>query len=222
MAAVARVIPSSASPLSSPQQSNASFASKHHHQQHLNIAIIPSLPVQRGLPLCNRSHLLCKVGKGNASVPLQMKPSAFSFNLVSCHGLDDGDAAATAARLGNAWGATAIESASASAPGVAQRSAEADVMGLLLKQRIVFLGHQMDDFVADAIVSQLLLLDANDPTKDIRLFINCPGGSMRYSSSDLSVEQKKNLNLCYFKCMTSHITTGIQDALQKLPNNPRF
>ncbi|KAG6547051.1 hypothetical protein Mapa_011668 [Marchantia paleacea] len=64
------------------------------------------------------------------------------------------------------------------APAMVSRSAEADVMGLLLRQRIVFLGHQMDDFVADAIVSQLLLLDAVDPTKDIRLFVNCPGGSI--------------------------------------------
>lgn len=65
------------------------------------------------------------------------------------------------------------------APAMAQqRSAEADVMGLLLKQRIIFLGYQMDDFVADAIVSQLLLLDAVDPTKDIRLFVNSPGGSI--------------------------------------------
>lgn len=38
----------------------------------------------------------------------------------------------------------------------------------------------MDDFVADAIISQLLLLDAVDPTKEIRLFVNCPGGSIRY------------------------------------------
>jgi ATP-dependent Clp protease protease subunit len=51
-------------------------------------------------------------------------------------------------------------------------------MGLMLKQRIVFLGNQMDDFVADAIISQLLLLDAVDPKKEIRLFINCPGGSI--------------------------------------------
>jgi len=58
------------------------------------------------------------------------------------------------------------------------RSAEADVMGLMLRQRIVFLGSQMDDFVADAIISQLLLLDAVDPKKDIRLFVNCPGGSI--------------------------------------------
>jgi ATP-dependent Clp protease protease subunit len=53
-------------------------------------------------------------------------------------------------------------------------------MGLMLRQRIVFLGSQMDDFVADAIISQLLLLDAVDPKKDIRLFVNCPGGSIRY------------------------------------------
>lgn len=53
-------------------------------------------------------------------------------------------------------------------------------MGLLLKERIVFLGNNIDDFVADAIISQLLMLDAEDPTKDIRLFINSPGGSLRY------------------------------------------
>lgn len=63
-------------------------------------------------------------------------------------------------------------------PASAQRSADGDVMGLLLRQRIVFLGSNMDDFVADAIISQLLLLDAQNPNKDIRLFINCPGGSI--------------------------------------------
>ncbi|EFJ16169.1 hypothetical protein SELMODRAFT_233821 [Selaginella moellendorffii] len=51
-------------------------------------------------------------------------------------------------------------------------------MGLLLRQRTVFLGHQLDDFVADAIISQLLLLDAMDSKKEIRMFINCPGGSV--------------------------------------------
>ncbi|KAK7839045.1 atp-dependent clp protease proteolytic subunit 4 [Quercus suber] len=55
---------------------------------------------------------------------------------------------------------------------------EADAMGLLLKERIVFLGSQIDDFVADAIISQLVLLDALDHTKDIRLFINSPGGAL--------------------------------------------
>jgi len=54
----------------------------------------------------------------------------------------------------------------------------ADPMGLLLRQRIIFLGQQVDDFVADAIASQLLLLDAQDPEKEIKLFINSPGGSV--------------------------------------------
>lgn len=58
------------------------------------------------------------------------------------------------------------------------RGAETDVMGLLLRERIVFLGGNLDDFVADAIISQLILLDAQDPTKDIKLFINSTGGSL--------------------------------------------
>ena len=64
-------------------------------------------------------------------------------------------------------------------PSTAARGAEGDVMGLLLRERIVFLGSSIDDFVADAIMSQLLLLDALDPTKDIRLFINSTGVSLR-------------------------------------------
>ncbi|KAF5477893.1 hypothetical protein F2P56_004500 [Juglans regia] len=63
-------------------------------------------------------------------------------------------------------------------PGTAIRGSEADAMGLLLKERIVFLGSSIDDFVADTIISQLLLLDAQDHTKDIRLFINSPGGAL--------------------------------------------
>jgi ATP-dependent Clp protease, protease subunit len=55
-----------------------------------------------------------------------------------------------------------------------------DVMGLLLRERIVFLGNEIEDFLADAVVSQLLLLDAIDPDSDIRLFVNSPGGSLRY------------------------------------------
>ncbi|KAJ7943948.1 ATP-dependent Clp protease proteolytic subunit [Quillaja saponaria] len=63
-------------------------------------------------------------------------------------------------------------------PATAIRGAETDAMGLLLRERIVFLGNSIDDFVADAIISQLLLLDAQDSTKDIRLFINSGGGSL--------------------------------------------
>lgn len=77
--------------------------------------------------------------------------------------------------------ALGFSASSPQSPETAMRGAEADAMGLLLRERIVFLGTQIDDFVADAIISQLLLLDAQDPSKDIRLFINSTGGSLRYS-----------------------------------------
>jgi hypothetical protein len=62
-------------------------------------------------------------------------------------------------------------------PLMAPRSQElsGDPFGMLLKQRIIFMGGEVEDFMADAIVSQLLLLDAQDPTKDIKIFINSPG-----------------------------------------------
>jgi ATP-dependent Clp protease protease subunit len=53
-----------------------------------------------------------------------------------------------------------------------------DPFGLLMSKRIVFLGGEVNDFNADALISQLLLLDSQDPTKDIKLFINSPGGSV--------------------------------------------
>lgn len=74
-------------------------------------------------------------------------------------------------------------------PATAMRGAEADAMGLLLRERIVFLGNNIDDFVADAIISQLLLLDAQDPTKDIRLFVNSPGGSLSATMAIYDVVQ---------------------------------
>jgi len=55
---------------------------------------------------------------------------------------------------------------------------QGDPFGLLLRQRIVFMGGEVEDFSADAIISQLLLLDSQDPTKDIKMFINSPGGSV--------------------------------------------
>ena len=70
--------------------------------------------------------------------------------------------------------------AESEAPGA---PASGDVMGLLLRERIIFLGNEIEDFLADAVVSQLLLLDAMDPESDIRLFINSPGGSLRSPSN---------------------------------------
>ncbi|EXB75190.1 ATP-dependent Clp protease proteolytic subunit 4 [Morus notabilis] len=74
-------------------------------------------------------------------------------------------------------------------PDTAMRSAESDAMGLLLRERIVFLGSSIDDFIADAIISQLLLLDAQDSTKDIKLFINSTGGSLSATMAIYDVVQ---------------------------------
>ncbi|KAK9937009.1 hypothetical protein M0R45_013827 [Rubus argutus] len=74
-------------------------------------------------------------------------------------------------------------------PATAMRGAEGDAMGLLLRERIVFLGSSIDDFVADAIISQLLLLDAQDPKKDIKLFINSTGGSLSATMAIYDVVQ---------------------------------
>jgi ATP-dependent Clp protease protease subunit len=51
-----------------------------------------------------------------------------------------------------------------------------DIYSMLLKERIVFLGQEIDDQVANLIVSEILYLEAQDPDKDINLYINSPGG----------------------------------------------
>ncbi|AEH50226.1 ATP-dependent Clp endopeptidase proteolytic subunit ClpP [Pseudothermotoga thermarum] len=53
-----------------------------------------------------------------------------------------------------------------------------DIYSRLLKDRIVFLGYPIDDHTANLVVAQLLFLEAEDPDKDIHLYINSPGGSV--------------------------------------------
>jgi ATP-dependent Clp protease protease subunit len=53
-----------------------------------------------------------------------------------------------------------------------------DIYSLLLKERIVFLGTAVDDYVANAIIAQLLYLDREDPERDIQMYIHSPGGSV--------------------------------------------
>jgi ATP-dependent Clp protease protease subunit len=53
-----------------------------------------------------------------------------------------------------------------------------DIFSRLLRERIIFLGTAIDDMVANLIVAQLLLLDSENPEKDIMLYINSPGGSV--------------------------------------------
>jgi len=53
-----------------------------------------------------------------------------------------------------------------------------DIYSRLLKDRIVFFGNQLDDNVGNAIIAQLIHLEAEDPEKEIRLYVNSPGGDM--------------------------------------------
>ncbi|MBL6800035.1 MAG: ATP-dependent Clp endopeptidase proteolytic subunit ClpP [Synechococcus sp. BS307-5m-G37] len=53
-----------------------------------------------------------------------------------------------------------------------------DIYSRLLRERIIFLGTGVDDAVADALVAQMLFLEAEDPEKDIQVYINSPGGSV--------------------------------------------
>ena len=53
-----------------------------------------------------------------------------------------------------------------------------DIYSRLLRERIIFLGTGIDDQVADSMVAQLLFLEAEDPEKDIQIYVNSPGGSV--------------------------------------------
>ena len=53
-----------------------------------------------------------------------------------------------------------------------------DIYSRLLRERIIFLGSAIDDKVADSVVAQMLYLEADNPEKDIQIYINSPGGSV--------------------------------------------
>src|SRR3989339_58502 len=53
-----------------------------------------------------------------------------------------------------------------------------DIYSRLLKDRIIFLGTSIDDMVANSVIAQLLFLESEDPKKDIKLYLNTPGGSV--------------------------------------------
>ena len=65
-----------------------------------------------------------------------------------------------------------------------------DLLSRLLKDRIILLGSPIDDTVANIIVAQLLFLDSEDPTKDINLYVNSPGGSV---TSGLAIYDTMNM-----------------------------
>ncbi len=76
-----------------------------------------------------------------------------------------------------------------------------DIYSRLLKDRIIFLGTAIDDIVANTVIAQLLFLEADDPDKDIYLYINSPGGVV---TSGLAIYDTMN----YIKCPVSTICIG--------------
>ncbi|PIZ00817.1 ATP-dependent Clp endopeptidase, proteolytic subunit ClpP [bacterium (Candidatus Howlettbacteria) CG_4_10_14_0_8_um_filter_40_9] len=76
-----------------------------------------------------------------------------------------------------------------------------DIYSRLLKDRIIFLGTEIDDNVANIIIAQLLFLESEDPKKDIFLYINSPGGSV---SSSLAIYD----TMQFIKPMISTICVG--------------
>ena len=73
-----------------------------------------------------------------------------------------------------------------------------DIYSRLLKDRIIFLGGEINDDVANAVIAQLLFLEADDPDKDIFLYINSPGGSV---SAGLAIYD----TMQYIRCEVSTI-----------------
>jgi len=76
-----------------------------------------------------------------------------------------------------------------------------DIYSRLLKDRIIFLGTAIDDIVANTVIAQLLFLEADDPDKDIYLYINSPGGVV---TSGLAIYDTMN----YIKSAVSTICIG--------------
>lgn len=78
-------------------------------------------------------------------------------------------------------------------PTVIEKSANGerayDIYSRLLKERIIFIGTQIDDTIANLVIAQLLFLESEDPKKDITIYVNSPGGSV---SSGLAIIDTMN------------------------------
>jgi len=81
-----------------------------------------------------------------------------------------------------------------------------DIYSRLLNDRIVFLGEEVNDTTASLIIAQLLFLEAQDPDKDISLYINSPGGSV---TAGLAIYDTMN----YIKCDVSTICVGMAASM---------
>ncbi|NLK75765.1 MAG: ATP-dependent Clp endopeptidase proteolytic subunit ClpP [Clostridiales bacterium] len=81
-----------------------------------------------------------------------------------------------------------------------------DIFSRLLKERIIFLGEDVNDTTASLIVAQLLFLESEDPNKDIHFYINSPGGSV---SAGFAIYDTMN----YIKCDVSTICIGMAASM---------
>lgn len=81
-----------------------------------------------------------------------------------------------------------------------------DIYSRLLKERIIFLGEEVNDVSASVIVAQLLFLEADDPNKDIQLYINSPGGSV---TAGLAIYDTMH----YIKCDVSTVCIGMAASM---------
>ena len=81
-----------------------------------------------------------------------------------------------------------------------------DIYSGLLKERIIFLGEEVNDVSANLVVAQLLFLESEDPSKDISLYINSPGGSISAGMAIYDTMQ-------YIKCDVSTICVGMAASM---------
>ena len=81
-----------------------------------------------------------------------------------------------------------------------------DIYSRLLKERIIFLGEEVNDITASLVIAQLLFLESEDPTKDIYLYINSPGGSV---SAGFGIFDTMN----YIKCDVATICVGMAASM---------
>ena len=81
-----------------------------------------------------------------------------------------------------------------------------DIYSRLLKDRIIFLGEEIDDHISSLVVAQLLFLEAEDPDKDICIYINSPGGSVTAGMAIYDTMQ-------YIKCDVSTICVGLAASM---------
>ena len=81
-----------------------------------------------------------------------------------------------------------------------------DIYSRLLKERIIFLGEEVNDVSASVIVAQLLFLEGDDPDKDIQLYINSPGGSV---TAGMAIYD----TMRYIKCDVSTVCIGMAASM---------